>query len=388
MMKPTRLRTAVIGTGFMGRVHLEAIRRLGLVDVEVIGGRRLERARQLADEFGVAKVETDYQKLLEDPAVDAVHICTPNTLHFPLASAALTVGKHVLCEKPLTTTCRDAEMLVALARERQRRNCTCHNLRYYPAVQQMRELRAVGELGAILVAQGTYSQDWLLYDTDWNWRVDAREAGPLRAMSDIGSHWCDMVEHVTGELITSVCADLATFHTTRHRPSRDPESRESDTFARPVGPDREATSVATEDFGAMLFHLSGGGRGALTVSQVSAGRKNRLSLEIYGTKAGVAWNQERPNELWIGQRNARNQVMIKDPLLLGDGARAFADLPGGHAEGYADTFKQIFRRFYLSIRDPQAKAEYPQFEDGLRQLRVLEAVLASHRHRGWVDVGG
>src|SRR5207247_1250397 len=213
------LGVAIIGTGFMGGVHLEALRRLGSVHVRAVGGRRLEKARALADRFGIETAESDYRRILEDPAVEAVHICSPNALHFPMASAALAAGKHVLCEKPLTTTGQQAEMLVALAREHRRRNCTCHNLRYYPMVQHMRGMREAGDLGEILVAQGTYSQDWLLYETDWNWRVDANAGGPLRAMSDIGSHWCDMVEHVTGQRMISVCADLATFHKTRKRPA-------------------------------------------------------------------------------------------------------------------------------------------------------------------------
>ena len=379
-----KLRAAIIGTGFMGRVHLEGVLRLGSVDVHAVCGRRLERARALADEFDVEKAESDYRTVLADRGVDVIHICTPNAAHFPVALAALAAGKHVLCEKPLTTTSQEAEQLVAAARERARRNCTCHNLRYYPLVQQMRRMREEGELGDILVAQGTYSQDWLLYDTDWNWRVDVHDTGPLRAMSDVGSHWCDMVEHVTGQRIASVCADLATFHKRRKRPARTAD----DTFARQTpGSDHGlAVDVSTDDFGAVLFRLGSGGRGAFTVSQVSAGCKNRLSLEIYGTKAGAAWNQERPDELWIGNRDTGNQLILKDPSLLTGDARSYADLPGGHSEGYADTFKQIFRRFYHSIEDQNAPPEYPQFEDGLRQLRILEAELASHQRRGWVDV--
>ena len=367
------LRAAIIGTGFMGRVHLEGLLRLGAVEVHAVCGRNLDKARTLADAFGVDRAEDDYRRILEDPTLSTVHICTPNALHFPIALAALASGKHVICEKPLATTSRDAAQLVAFARERQRRTCTCHNLRCYPMVQQMRRMREAGELGEILVAQGTYSQDWLLHDTDWNWRVDANESGPLRAMADIGSHWCDMVEHVTGQQITSVCTDLATFHKTRRRPV-------------PGSDDHVDVAVSTEDFGAVLFHLGERGRGAFTASQVSAGCKNRLSLEIYGTQAGVAWNSERPDELWIGHRHAANQVIVKDPLLLKARARSYADLPGGHGEGFDDTFKQLFRRFYESIEDPRAEPEYPTFEDGLRQLRILDAELASHQRRTWVDV--
>jgi predicted dehydrogenase len=371
----SRLRAAVIGTGFMGRVHLEAIRRVGSVEPYAVCGTSLEKARALADAYGVEKAESDYERVIKDPAVDTVHICTPNDSHASIAAAALAANKHVICEKPLATKTEDAAKLVALARDRHRRNCTCHNLRYYPMVQQMRRMCEVGELGEILVVRGTYSQDWLLYDTDWNWRVDASKAGPSRAMADIGTHWCDMVEHITDQRIVSVCADLATFHKTRKRP--DPLQRAISAVDVPV---------ETEDFGAVLFRLGDRGRGAVTVSQVSAGRKNRLSLEISGTKAAVAWNQERPDELWIGSRNRPNQLLLKDPTLLQVAAASYVDLPGGHSEGYDDTFKQVFRRFYRSIEDPGAAAEYPQFEDGLRQMRVLDAVRTSHQRRTWVDV--
>ncbi|HUP05140.1 MAG TPA: Gfo/Idh/MocA family oxidoreductase, partial [Bryobacteraceae bacterium] len=273
--------------------------------------------------------------------------------------------------------------LVELAAAAKRRNCTFHNLRYYPAVQQMRRMREDGELGDILVAQGTYSQDWLLYDTDYNWRIETKDNGPSRALADIGSHWCDMAEHITGKRITSLCADLLTVHETRKRPKGPIE-----TFAgKTLTPDDYVEiPIDTEDFAAVVFRMGEKTRGAFTVSQVSAGRKNGLQMEIYGTKAGVTWNQERPDELWIGHRNSPNQIIVKDPSLLKPAARSYADLPGGHSEGYDDTFKQVFRRFYHSIGDPSAQPEYPQFVDGLRQLTLVEAELESHKKRAWVDV--
>jgi predicted dehydrogenase len=363
MTTRTRLRAAIVGTGFMGRVHCDALRRLGTVDVAAVAGSSLEKARAFADAHGVGRSEDGYRGLLTDPAIDVVHICTPNTWHFEMAAAAIDAGKHVVCEKPPAMTSAEAASLVERAAAKPVRHATCYNLRCYPMVQQMRALREVGELGDILVAQGTYSQDWLLYDTDWNWRVEARNAGPLRAMGDIGTHWCDMLEHVSGERIRAVCADLATVHSSRR-----------------------GSVVDTEDFGGVLFHLGSRAHGAFTASQVSAGCKNRLSLEIYGTRASVSWNQERPDELRIGHRNGRNEILMKDPARLDARAAAYADLPGGHAEGYADTFKQLFRRFYRSIAEPGAPRDYPHFEDGWRQMRVLDAVLASHQRRRWVDV--
>jgi predicted dehydrogenase len=377
------LKTAIFGTGFMGRVHLEGVRRVENVEAVAIAGRNADAARKLGAGYGISNTTTDYREVLRDPAIDAVHICTPNAQHFSMAKDALTAGKHVLCEKPLAVSAKEAEELVALAKKNGRRNCTCHNLRYYPMVQQMRRMREAGDLGDILVAQGTYSQDWLLYDTDWNWRVETKAGGPSRCMADIGSHWFDMAEHITGQRVTSLSADLQTFHSMRKQPKHSVE-----TFANKLlGPeDYVETPIDTEDFGAVVFRMGTRTRGAMTASQVSAGRKNGLSIEIYGTKASVAWNQERPDELWSGQRNTANQIYIKDPSLMKPDARAYADLPGGHSEGYDDTFKQVFKRFYASITSSGAGVEYPQFSDGLRQLNILEAELESNVSRKWVDV--
>lgn len=375
------IRTAVFGTGFMGRVHLEALRRTEFVEVAGIAGRNTGAAEKLGAAFGVPRM--DAEAVLKDSSIGAVHICTPNAQHFPMAKAALLASKHVLCEKPLATSIEEAKELVELAKRQKLRAGICHNLRFYPMVQQMRSLREAGELGEILVAQGTYSQDWLLYDTDWNWRVDSKAGGPSRCMADIGSHWFDMVEHVTGLRVISLCADLQTFHKTRKQPKHTVETFAGKTL-RPD--DYVATPVDTEDFGAVVFRMGERARGAMTASQVSAGRKNGLRVEIYGSKASAAWAQERPDELWIGKRDGGNSIIIKDPSLLTNQARSFADLPGGHSEGYDDTFKQIFRRFYASISDPSAVPEYPQFTDGLRQMLILEAELESNRDHAWRDV--
>jgi predicted dehydrogenase len=377
------IRTAIIGTGFMGRAHLEAIRRVEFVEAAAIAGRNIEAAQRLAEGFSIPTTAADYHDILANPQIDAVHICTPNAQHFSMAKEALQAGKHVLCEKPLATTVDQAQELVSLAADKKLRNCVCHNLRFYPMVQQMRRMREAGDLGEILLVHGTYFQDWLLYDTDWNWRIDPKSGGPSRTMADIGSHWFDMAEHVTGLRVTSLCADLQTFHRTRQQPKHATE-----TFAnKSLGPENYLeTPVATEDYGSVIFRMGERARGSVTASQVSAGRKNRLSIEICGTKSSVAWNQERPDELWIGHRGSANQLLLKDPSLLNPAARPYADLPGGHSEGYDDTFKQIFRRFYSSIRMPDEHLDYPQFADGLRQLIILNSVLASHQKRSWIDL--
>ena len=378
-----RVKTAIIGTGFMGRVHLETICRLGVVEVVALVTADLDQAHRVAKEYGVDKVETDYRKVLEDPEVQVVHICTPTAMHERMVKDALEAGKHVLSEKPLATSVKGAREIVELAKQKGARNCTNHSLRYYPLVQHMRRMREDGELGEILVVQGTYSQDYLLFDTDWNWRLDSKDSGPSCAMADIGSHWCDMAEHITGLRINRLCADLNTFHPTRKRPKGWVETFTSK-IVKPE--DFEDYPVDTEDFGAVLLRIGERARGSFTAGQVFSGRKNRLYIEVFGSKASVAWDQERPEELWIGNRNSYNQVLLKDPALVKPDVRPFADFPAGHAEGYPDTFKNVFRRFYQSVEDPSVTPDYPQFTDGLRQLVIIEAELASNKRQEWVDV--
>jgi predicted dehydrogenase len=376
----SRIRTAVIGTGFMGRVHLEALRRVENVDVVEIAATSADKARVAAEGYNVLNSTGDWQDVIRDPSIDAVHITTPNVSHFPIARAALEAGKHVLCEKPLAMSSAEAQALTDLVAAKGLRGGVCHNLRYYPMVQQMRRMREAGDFGDILVVQGTYSQDWMLHETDWNWRVDPAVSGPSRVMADIGSHFFDMAEHVTGLKVSSVCSDLQTFYPARKQPKSGGES-----FSGKQDGETVDTHILTEDFGATLFRM-GQARGAMTASQVSAGRKNGLVLEIYGTKGGASWRQERPEELWLGHRDAPNQLLLKDPSLLDAKARAFADFPGGHAEGYPDTHKQLFRRFYASIADENLTPDYPIFADGLRQMKILDAELASAKSRAWVDV--
>ena len=380
-----QIKTAIFGLGFVGRVHFDSVRRLEHVQLAALADSKVEVAARLAADFAIPTADIDYRNVLCDPAIQAVHICTPNAQHFAMVKDALEAGKHVACEKPITASLEEAQELVTLAAKKGLRNCVCHNLRYYPMVQQLRRMREAGELGEILSVQGGYLQDWLLYDTDWNWRVDSKAGGPMRCMGDIGSHWFDMAEHVTGLRVTSLCADLQTFHKTRKQPKKSVES-----FANKMltPDDYVERPVDTDDFGTVIFRMGERVRGCAVASQVAAGRKNRLSIEIYGTKASAAWDQERPNELWIGSRDKGNQLVLKDPSQLLPEARGYADLPGGHTEGYDDSNKQMLKRFYASILDPSVTPEYPQFADGLRQMMLLKAQQESQRTRGWVEVPG
>lgn len=378
-----KIRTAVIGAGFMGKVHTEAIRRLGNVEVVALAASTAEEASQFGETYGIERTTSDWQSLLADPSIDAVHICTPNAFHYPMSKAALEAGKAVLCEKPLTMTAAEAKELVDLAASKKLANCVNHNLRYYPVVQHIRQMIAHGELGDLLIVQGTYYQDWLLFETDYNWRVERAANGALRAVGDIGSHWMDMIQHLTGQKITSLVADLQTFHKSRKKPKGNIE-----TFSgKKLQPD-DYTAVAmdTDDFGSVLLRMGERTRGCFSVSQMSAGCKNRFQFEIFGTKKGVAWNQERPDELWVGERNEPNRLIVKDPSLLDPKAAGFADLPGGHSEGYDDAHKQVYKRFYAKVANPNAEVDYPTFADGFWGMHCLEKVLESSTTGKWVTV--
>ena len=382
-----RIGVAVIGAGFMGGVHTEALRRAGCDVVGVLGVSDAESQR-FAAAAGVPKAYGSLAELLKDPAAQSVHVGTPNKLHFEMAKAALEAGKHVLCEKPLAMTSKETAELVALAGKHPKQAAAVnYNIRFYPLSLEARERVRGGQLGRIHHVSGSYVQDWLLLDTDYNWRVLAEEGGELRAVADIGTHWLDLVHAITGLEVEAVCADLLTVHPVRRRPRGEVE-----TFSGKLGKgaDLEAVAVTTEDYGAILLRFKGGTRGALVVSQVTAGRKNSLRYELAGEKGSLYWNSECPEELWMGRRSGPNEVLMRDPSLLSGPARAAIGVPGGHAEGYADTFKQHFRAFYgyVAKGDFSAPPPFASFADGHREVVLCEAVLESHRKGGWVKVPG
>jgi predicted dehydrogenase len=376
-----QIKAAVIGTGFMGEAHAEALRRVPGVEVVAVVSHKKERAEALAAKYGVEHAFDDWRRVLDMDDVEVAHNCTPNRLHFEVNKALLEAGKHVVSEKPLTAEVAEAEVLARLAAEKGVVSAVNFNYRFYPLVQHARALVQAGEVGDVHLVHGHYVQDWLLYDTDYNWRVEKEAGGASRAFADIGSHWCDLVQFVTGQQITRVFADLFTVHETRQRPTEAAE-----TF-RSGGGATEPVSVETEDGANVLMQFEGGARGAVTISQVSAGRKNHEWFEIDGSRCALAWDQEQPNVLWIGHRDRPNEVLIKDPGLLAVGARPYAHYPGGHPEGYPDGFKNHFLNVYRAVRDGlPAEPDYPTFADGLRAVRLVEAVLESHRRQTWVDV--
>jgi predicted dehydrogenase len=376
-----RQRAVVIGPGFIGMVHADALRRNG-VEVAAFVGSGSAAGREKADAFGVPFYDS-LATALAAKQFDAVHITTPNYLHAPLAREAIAAGKHVICDKPLAMDAGEGDELLRLAEGAGVVHAVNFNFRFYTLVRQMREAVRDGSLGAIYLIHGGYLQDWLLFETDWNWRLDPRLGGTLRAVADIGSHWLDLAGFVTGQRPESLVADLATFLTVRKRPTRPVE-----TFSgKELAPDEyEPVDMSTDDYGSVLIHFDGGARGTMRVSQVSAGRKNRLELEISGSQSSLAWTSERIEELWIGHRNRANELLLRDPPALGAEARAVNTAPGGHAEGYIETHRALFREVYraIAIGGPPAEPDYPTFADGVRSLRLGDAIALSSRERRWV----
>jgi len=380
------LNAAVIGAGFIGPVHVEAIRRLGIGIAGILGSGRSE-SQSAKYKLGLPKAYESYDEVLNDKGVQSVHIAVPNRLHFDMARRALLAGKHVMCEKPLSMNSKESAELVALAGKCSRAAGVNYNIRYYPLCLEVADMQRRGELGEVYSVCGSYVQDWLFTPLDYNWRVLAEEGGDLRAVADIGTHWLDLVHTITDLEVESLCADLKTFHEERRRPKG-----EVQTFTRKEGKAMETDPVAikTEDYGSVMLRFRGGSRGLFWVSQMTAGKKNSLQFEIAGSKCSTSWCSERPNELWIGHRERANQTLLRDPALLSDAARRFANYPGGHNEGFPDTFKQCFRSFYDYIRagDFSTPQTFPSFSDGHREIVLCEAILKSHREHRWVELSG
>jgi len=361
-------------------VHVEALRRLGVQVHGVVGSSR-ERAASRARDLGLPPAYESYQAMLDDSRVDVVHVTSPNHLHHEHAAAALAAGKHVVCEKPLAMTSAQSAELVELAARSGRVHAVNFNIRFYPVNQHVHGLIAAGELGEIRLVSGHYLQDWLLLETDWNWRLEPDLGGELRAVADIGSHWLDLTTFLTGRRISAVMADLSTFIKTRRQPAGPVE-----TFATDRGADSVARQIKTEDAATILLRYEGGARGALTVSQVSPGRKNSLVFEIDGSTAAASWNAERPDELWIGHRGRPNELLLRDPAILNEEGRRAAGLPGGHAEGFADSFKALYAAVYRAVAEGRPGTGYPTFADGHDEMLVCEAVARSSREARWVEV--
>jgi len=393
--KENTVNAGIVGAGFMGWVHAEALRRAG-VNIAGICGSTPAKSQAAAERLNIRKAYASYDELLADEEVHSVHICTPNRLHFEMAKQALEAGKHVLCEKPLAMNSSETAGLMHTAQQHPHLVAGVNfNMRFYPLCIEARERLKQPAAGDISHITGSYVQDWLTHATAYNWRVLAEENGPLRAVADIGVHWLDLVHSITGFEVAAVCADLHTVHPVRQRPAGEVQTFSAGASGGEAGETGEDThaetqdvAVTTEDYGAILLRYANGVRGCLHVSQVTPGRKNCLRLEVATSKQSLAWNSESPNELWIGQCDQANLQLLRDPALLSSQAANATNYPGGHNEGYADTFKQCFHAFYGYIgSDRESPPPIATFADGHRQVLLCEAILESHRQQRWTPVG-
>jgi len=381
-----RIGMGLVGAGFVGPHHVDAVRRLGFVDIVAVAGSSDESGRSKAEALGARKGYGSFQALLDDPDVEVVHNATPNFLHYEVTSAALAKGKHVVSDKPLAMTSAQAKRLVNEAARAGVVAAVTFNYRGNPLVQQARVAIARGDIGTPHFLHGHYLQDWLLKDTDYSWRLDPEKGGPSSALGDIGSHWCDLAQHMSGLRITHVLGDIATVVKQRKKPRG---SR--DAFQAGAGEDGELVDIRVEDLASVLVRFENGARGCFSVGQVCAGHKNDLVLEVCGSKASLRWRQEAQNELWLGHRDKANELLPKDPSLLDADVRRYAQLPGGHQEAWADAFCNVMREIYRCIAEgppyPALPPMVATFEDGFRANRIVDAILESAADGGaWTRV--
>ena len=377
------VKAGVVGVGFIGVAHVEALRRLG-VEVGGVVGSTPERARRKAEAAGLPEVYESVEALAADPGIDVIHITTPNQVHAEQVRICLDAGKHVICEKPLAVSAEGTADLLKRAEASGLVNAVCFNIRFYPLNHQAMAMVRGGQIGEPILITGSYHQDWLLLDTDWNWRLEPEQGGDLRAVADIGSHWLDLTRFISGRRVEGVIADLHTLVPVRRHPAGPVE-----TFAVTAGDQQLVeTSMTSDDAAGILLRYQGSARGAVTVSQVSAGRKNTVRYEIAGSEASLSWSSEAPDDLVIGHRGRANEVLHRDPGLLDPEAASLAAFPGGHIEGFPDTFRALFSRVYPDILEgrPAGEPAYPTFADGHDVVLVTDAIARSHQEQRWVSV--
>lgn len=378
----SKIRVAVSGIGFIGAVHIEQLRRLPNVEIVALAAPR--KAGEKAATYQIPLAYSDYGEMLNEVHPDAVHICSPNASHYEQVKAALARNIHVVCEKPLTTTAVEAEELWNEAEKRQLVNAVNFNYRFYPLAYEMRQQCQSEDFGQIYHIHGSYLQDWLFLDTDYSWRLESKVSGPSRAFADIGSHWADLAQFVTGVKIKEVMADFATFHLTRKKPKKS-----IDTYSNMVlqAEDYEEVPIDTEDYAAVLFRLENGGRASCVISQMFAGKKNELRLAVSGSRKSLLWDSSDSNHLQIGRREKANLILEKDPSLMNEKSRLVNSYPGGHVEGFADSFKQHFIKIYQAIEQGrQEDREYANFADGLNEMILCDKIIQSQRQNQWVSL--
>ncbi len=382
------IKVGVIGTGFIGKAHIEGIRRVPGLEVWAVAEQNREQLEKSVKELSIPRGYNNYTDLIEDPEIQSVHICVPNNLHYRIAKAALLAGKHVVCEKPLAVTTSEANELASLASDRALVTAVHYNLRFYPVIRYARDLIKQGKLGRFFTVHGSYLQDWLLLETDYNWRLESGSGGKSRAFADIGTHWIDMISFITGKEIVKVFSEMKTLHPERKRPKK-----EISTFSNSkmdLENEYESIPIDTEDMAVILFEFRDNTIGNLIVNQMAAGRKNRLAFEIYGEKCSISWNSEVPDELNIGYRDKPNEVFFRDPSVINNQTFNYTDLPASHNEGFSDAIKKFNEEFYSFVRHPdlftERKPDFATFKEGALEVKLCDKVVESSKSKMWIKL--
>ncbi|MBM7471004.1 putative dehydrogenase [Subtercola frigoramans] len=354
----------------IAELHRRAAVLSGAVVIGVLGSRP-ERSHEVAERWGVEHAFGDLVEVIA-ARPDVVHICTPNSFHFAYALELLDAGIHVVCEKPLGLTAAESMEMDAKAAACGLVATVPFVYRFHPMVREIRERRLAGELGEIALIHGSYLQDWMLAPNVGSWRVDPIAGGASRAFADIGSHWCDLVEWVSGERFSAVSSAVSILY-----PERPSESATAFTG----GGSGELGVVTTEDIALAQFRTESGVLASVTVSQVSAGRKNRLWFELDGTRQSAVFDQENPESAWMGAQ-IQSSTIVRDPSVNRPEARRLSSLPAGHPQGYAHCFEAFVDDTYAAVRG-DVRDGLPTFADGARAARIVEAVLGSARDAAW-----
>lgn len=378
-----KINVGIIGMGYIGESHIEALRRIGICNIAAIADTNYDLALAKAELYGIETVYKTVDEILADQTIDVIHNCTPNFLHREINEKILRAGKHLFSEKPLTTTYKEACELIAAKNEHpELEACVNFNYRLNPMVQEIKARIMRGELGDVRIITGQYQQDWLMYDTDYSWRLEPEIAGPSCAVSDIGSHWMDIIQHITGHKITAVCSDLVTVIPVRKKPRNQKE-----TFKDAADDDYMEVAVSNEEYAAVMFKTDKGASGVFHVSELAPGHGCYFGFEINGSKESYAWNQEENDRMWVGKRGGSNGIVIRNPNTISPEVKPYTSLAMGHPEGWNDAFKGNIYAFYKYLADGRSgERVFSTLEDAAYVVRLTEAIVESSKKKCWVHV--
>lgn len=374
------INVGVIGVGFIGKQHIEAIRRIPKTKIIGIVQDNYDLAKEIAGTYDIEHYYDNMEDLLKLENLDVVHICTPNYLHYPMAKKIIEAGINVFCEKPLSLTSSEAYELSELCKEHNVKSAVNLNYRGNVMVKEMSHRVRNGMIGKPLIGQAQYVQDWLMYDTDYDWHFNPDLVGPSRAVADIGTHLFDLIQYVYGEKIVKVFCELVIAY-----PYRKEREQLGETFSLKYGDVIATKEVVNEDAAFLIVELESGVKVSMDISQITGGYKNAVELVVSGSQSSLTWNQEIADKLVVGKRDSGNEIIYADQKYVSKEVRDYISLPNGHAVGWADAFKNSIYSFYRSFESDEDN-EHVDFTEGYYLMKLVEAALESNKIKGWVVV--